>query len=990
MVNNRLDVSLDNFKYYDQSGNEIKKPEAMFALNTNKSFKDVYEYETDASKESTGRFGLTYRAKSTSFALNVGQSKELCYGIALPNEAGTEYPQVYRVTFDIIIVSEEQPVERSPFDYRIETDASGNVGILAAPEKNDFSLEDNTFDLVEMESKVVNITVPLTQEFTQSYMYSCLTLIPGDNVPAEAQGNALVWFQLVYLMMMSDSGYLPIVKSPVTYNVPGYGMHTFTPENWASDIQLLAALDTASQESFAANYFRAAPSEGGTITIPVELYKLDSFPIYQVVQSFSLGIFFLVNFLTVNQSALIEYTTYQAAVKEGKIEPEQFGLTISSSYYDFLVKLLEGKINKSSFEGLELNDESRAFTNNVQYVPCIPGTRFTYTPAVQWLAPSEFEKVYINTTATQIFYGINAKSYDSDLRMYTAKDGLLYTADEKTLVGYPIAKPGAEFTIPEGATGLYNMSFAGTKNLATLNFAKSIINYGTDIFIDSSIGVLNIYSENLDASKTALIDSINNSNIETVNILASRYMSETEISQLQASCSATINITFINNLSKLIYDIREDGAHVVGMEDKTLENIIVSDTVEIGGEIYTIVGIDASVFVGCSNLVGLKLPHTLKYIGANNFGTLTTLTKLELGVAELETFGTGNTHANLQIWAKKETTYSKIIASDSKAIGVDWQLLVDGGNGSFDYQLTIGTTMYRVSGSSLKGEGSQYNTYLAVFPQTADSVVVSLVTNFTGYADDNYYFDGINEQVSLVLMGANGEETKILGSETGAAGYVQFSQSTVSSSFPVLGADPVMINPGSQLRLRIYYTVLQHVKCFTKDTEVTLADGTIKMIQDIGFDDLLMTYDFDRGEFSASYPVWIATPDKYDHYYRLSFDDGSTLEVVLAHRLFVFGSAGWEYVKSIDADYSCIGKKFLRQIMVDGVPTLTETTCTNIERINEECIYYNIVTSQALNFMSNGYIGATGIANMYTFEKIDDQTYVHNQEQLEFTKSGTT
>ena len=125
---------------------------------------------------------------------------------------------------------------------------------------------------------------------------------------------------------------------------------------------------------------------------------------------------------------------------------------------------------------------------------------------------------------------------------------------------------------------------------------------------------------------SALITSINNSSIETVNILASRYMSETEISQLQASVAATIKVSFVNNLSKLVYDIREDGAHVVGMEDRTLENIIVSDTVEIGGEIYTIVGIDASVFVGCSNLVGLKLPHTLKTIGANNFGTLTKLT----------------------------------------------------------------------------------------------------------------------------------------------------------------------------------------------------------------------------------------------------------------------------------------------------------------------------------------------------------------------------
>ena len=57
MVNNRLDVSLDNFKYYDQSGNEIKKPEAMFALNTNRSFKDIYEYESIGATDTTGKFG---------------------------------------------------------------------------------------------------------------------------------------------------------------------------------------------------------------------------------------------------------------------------------------------------------------------------------------------------------------------------------------------------------------------------------------------------------------------------------------------------------------------------------------------------------------------------------------------------------------------------------------------------------------------------------------------------------------------------------------------------------------------------------------------------------------------------------------------------------------------------------------------------------------------------------------------------------------------
>ena len=97
-----------------------------------------------------------------------------------------------------------------------------------------------------------------------------------------------------------------------------------------------------------------------------------------------------------------------------------------------------------------------------------------------------------------------------------------------------------------------------------------------------------------------------------------------------------------------------------------------------------------------------------------------------------------------------------------------------------------------------------------------------------------------------------------------------------------------------------------------------------------------------------------------------------------------------QYILIIDADYSCIGKKFLRQVMQDGVPVLTEVTCTNITKIYEKCKFYNMVTSQAINFMSNGYIGGTSNVNIYQFEKVDDQTYIHNQDQMAECAKGDT
>lgn len=96
-----------------------------------------------------------------------------------------------------------------------------------------------------------------------------------------------------------------------------------------------------------------------------------------------------------------------------------------------------------------------------------------------------------------------------------------------------------------------------------------------------------------------------------------------------------------------------------------------------------------------------------------------------------------------------------------------------------------------------------------------------------------------------------------------------------------------------------------------------------------------------------------------------------------------------EFEKTVDALSTQVGDQFFRQTLdEDGNPIITTPTCISIEKIDKECTYYNMVTSQSLNFFADGFLGSTGISNMYTFEKTEDGRYIHNQDQLTDTKEN--
>ena len=219
----------------------------------------------------------------------------------------------------------------------------------------------------------------------------------------------------------------------------------------------------------------------------------------------------------------------------------------------------------------------------------------------------------------------------------------------------------------------------------------------------------------------------------------------------------------------LIYQLNNDEVYVTGITDKTAQTIVIKDVVEIGGQTYNVEGIGDEAFKDCANLTSLEIPNTIKVIGNNAFAGCTSLKELNLDDASLTAFGTGNAREDLIIYTTKSGTQYAIHNTESKAISVDWQLQVDGGNASFNYVLNIGENSYKINGYTKRGEAGLLNRIMIIFPSTTDAQNIYLTVDFTAHLDQGsgtnpVVLDGIQEQISL-SKNNNGTYTQVFGTE---------------------------------------------------------------------------------------------------------------------------------------------------------------------------------------------------------------------------------
>ena len=154
--------------------------------------------------------------------------------------------------------------------------------------------------------------------------------------------------------------------------------------------------------------------------------------------------------------------------------------------------------------------------------------------------------------------------------------------------------------------------------------------------------------------------------------------------------------------------------------------------------------------------------------------------------------------------------------------------------------------------------------------------------------------------------------------------------------------------------------------CLVEGTKVLLANGKYKNIENIDYDDLIMTYSYETGEFVPEYPIWIEKTKKTLKYQQNTFSDGTILNTMGYHGVYETNLN--RFVSVDNPSEFHIGSKIAKlNKEKNGFETVT---VTDIKIINEPINYYHVVSTRYYNIIANDLLTTDGtviLSNLYGF-----------------------
>ena len=157
--------------------------------------------------------------------------------------------------------------------------------------------------------------------------------------------------------------------------------------------------------------------------------------------------------------------------------------------------------------------------------------------------------------------------------------------------------------------------------------------------------------------------------------------------------------------------------------------------------------------------------------------------------------------------------------------------------------------------------------------------------------------------------------------------------------------------------------------CYVEGTQISLADGTKKNVEDITYEDELLVWDFDNGCLSSSKPLWIMKKQIAGEYNLLKFENGSELKTVNQHRIFNKDAGKFTYPMTDETPVGTV------TVTSDG----TETKLVSKEKVQETVNYYNIITDYHMNLFAEDILTSCRLSNLY---EIKDMKYVKDNREL--------
>ena len=289
-----------------------------------------------------------------------------------------------------------------------------------------------------------------------------------------------------------------------------------------------------------------------------------------------------------------------------------------------------------------------------------------------------------------------------------------------------------------------------------------------------------------------------------------------------------------------------------------------------------------------------------------------------------------------------------------------WESLASG-----NHSITVKT---KASGylDSASSNAVTVNKAASGYTVTFEGVTNSIIGSTTASA-----YDGQTATGPSVELSASG------GTVNCASGYIYLQGGTYDGGLDadptVTGGVTVQQSGVTNYRAWILFKVTGNgtvnavsFNCFIEGTQVTLADGTTKAIENITYDDELLVWNFHEGKFDKAKPTWIKVEETAPKYNLVKFSDGRE-----------FGTVGDGGKKGYHRVFNKEAGAFTH-IGTNATPIGTTTFAddgTNPTIISEEIIekpvkYYNIITDKHYNIFANGILTSCRLSNMYHIENM--------------------
>lgn len=203
-----------------------------------------------------------------------------------------------------------------------------------------------------------------------------------------------------------------------------------------------------------------------------------------------------------------------------------------------------------------------------------------------------------------------------------------------------------------------------------------------------------------------------------------------------------------------------------------------------------------------------------------------------------------------------------------------------------------------------------------------------------------------------------------------ASGYLYFSAGSNSVNIESVTGGVTQVNSSQTVKVTGDGTVtVTGYICIIEGTQITLADGTTKAIEDITYDDELLVWNFYDGKFDKAKPTWIKVAEVAPRYNLVKFSNGSEVGFVGPgrdigyHRIFNKEAGAFTHTGCKDTPN---GTTTFAQ---DG----TFPTVVSQEVVEKEVKFYNVITDKHYNLFANGILTSCRLSNKY---RIEDMKYV--------------